>query len=263
MSIESVSHRGKGGGVFQRETHIFLPFAIFASVAFLFEYFQWDLNIASWFFALQHGVDSWPMRLNWYAENMLHTGGRNLVVLASVILLGSIISCWRVQRWRHYLRSLVCLFISVLFSVVTVRFGKDLTHVSCPWDIQMFGGTHEYWPIFSRLPEGAEFGQCFPGGHSSGGYAWVALYYVALVQKPAWRFKGLAIGLVAGIVFSLTQQVRGAHFFSHGLWSLGIAWFYATFWYCIFFRASTSAKVEKADRHGAESDAESASAIIS
>lgn len=218
------------------KTHCWYPFILFAISAGLFEYFQWDLNIAQWFFTLQGGQDHWPMRLNWYAENLMHTGGRNLVVLASVLLLSAIITSWRVTRWRAYLRGLVYLFISVLFTVVTVRIGKDITHVSCPWDIQMFGGTHEYWPIFTSLPADTLYGQCFPGGHSSGGYAWVALYYFALVYRPAWRFKLLLTGISIGLVFSLTQQIRGAHFFSHGLWSLGIAWFYASFWYLVFFR---------------------------
>ena len=65
---------------------------------------------------------------------------------------------------------------------------------------------------------------CFPAGHASAGYAWVALYFFFLARRPAWRWRGLAIGLIAGAVFGIAQQLRGAHFFSHDLWTLMICW---------------------------------------
>jgi membrane-associated PAP2 superfamily phosphatase len=65
---------------------------------------------------------------------------------------------------------------------------------------------------------------CFPAGHSSAGFAWVSLYFFALLARPAWRWRGLAVGLVAGGVFGLAQQLRGAHFLSHDLWTLATCW---------------------------------------
>lgn len=60
----------------------------------------------------------------------------------------------------------------------------------------------------------------FPAGHASAGCAWVSLYFFALLLSPSWRWWGLALGLVAGGVFGVTQQLRGAHFLSHVLWAL-------------------------------------------
>ncbi|WP_257985288.1 phosphatase PAP2 family protein [Shewanella sp. GutCb] len=223
---------------FSLERHISYPLMLFLLVAAIFEYFQFDLNIAQYFFSLEGGVDSWPLRGQWLSENVLHTGGRNLVIVLGTALLISLgLSC-KSKRWNQYRRNLLCLTLSVLTSILLVKFAKEFTHVSCPWDVIQFGGQFAYVPIFSPLPNGAEFGQCFPGGHSSGGYAWVALYYFALQLKPKLRWYGLAFGILLGATFSLTQQLRGAHFFSHGLWSLAISWFTASsYYYFLFVRA--------------------------
>ncbi|RYE95440.1 MAG: hypothetical protein EOO41_05650, partial [Methanobacteriota archaeon] len=65
---------------------------------------------------------------------------------------------------------------------------------------------------------------CFPAGHASAGYAWVALYFCALALRPAWRMPALWMGIAAGLLFGIAQQLRGAHFLSHDLWSLAVCW---------------------------------------
>ena len=65
---------------------------------------------------------------------------------------------------------------------------------------------------------------CFPGAHSSSGFALLAVYF-ALRDRArrarAWRWSArLAVG-----GFSLGQEARGAHFLSHDLTSAAIAWF--------------------------------------
>src|SRR3546814_753944 len=45
--------------------------------------------------------------------------------------------------------------------------------------------------------------------------------------RPQWRWKGLAAGLCAGLVFGVSQQLRGAHFASHDAWTLMVCWLVA------------------------------------
>ena len=86
------------------------------------------------------------------------------------------------------------------------------------------GGLRDYVGLFATRPHGMPRGVCFPAGHSSAGFAWVSLYFFALPVRPAWRWRGLAVGLVAGCVFGAAQQLRGAHFLSHDLWTLATCW---------------------------------------
>ena len=52
----------------------------------------------------------------------------------------------------------------------------------------------------------------------------MALYFFFLRVAPRWRYAGLGIGLLAGTVFGLAQQLRGAHFLSHDVASLAVCW---------------------------------------
>src|SRR5690606_33513752 len=87
---------------------------------------------------------------------------------------------------------------------------KQVTAPHCPWDLKMYGGYADYvvqWFAASR----AESGRCLPSGHSGAGFSLLALYFMGWASgQPKWRWWGLAIGIVAGIVFSAVRMVQGA-----------------------------------------------------
>ncbi|MDH0447260.1 MULTISPECIES: phosphatase PAP2 family protein [Shewanella] len=215
--------------------HLLTPWLVFAVIIFWLELTHADMRFASLLFHWQGGVDSWPLRGHWLTEGLLHVTGRNLVILLAVVVVSCIGLSFRVDKLRPYRKGFIYLFCSVLASVVLVRLGKSLTHMTCPWDVLEFGGRMMHSSLFARLPEGAEFGQCFPGGHSSGGFAWVASYYVLKEYRPQYAKAGLIFGIVLGAVFGFAQELRGAHFLSHDLWSLAIAWTSASLLYYGFF----------------------------
>ncbi|WP_198783619.1 phosphatase PAP2 family protein [Shewanella putrefaciens] len=219
--------------------YLFTPFMVFAVIIFGLEWTHADMKMASMLFQWQGGVDSWPLRGDWITENLLHVAGRNLVILLALVVVMGIVLSFRRDVIRPYRKGLIYLFCSVLASVLLVRIGKSLTHMTCPWDVVEFGGRLMHSSLFARLPEGAEFGQCFPGGHSSGGFAWVATYYVLKQYHPRYAKVGLVFGLLLGVVFGIAQELRGAHFLSHDLWSLTVAWTCASLLYYGFFLRAT------------------------
>ncbi|MCF1430457.1 MAG: phosphatase PAP2 family protein [Shewanella sp.] len=113
---------------------------------------------------------------------------------------------------------------------------KIVTHVNCPWDLLRYGGSQPYVPTFQALPDNVKPGRCFPAGHAAGGYAWVALFFFAKVYRPELRWWGLGAALLLGMIFDVAQQLRGAHFVSHGLWSLMIAWWVASLGYLVWLK---------------------------
>ena len=96
--------------------------------------------------------------------------------------------------------------------------------MDCPWDLLRYGGQRPYVELLHLRPIGLTRGACFPAGHASAGYAWMALYFFFLMARPQWRWWGLAAGAGAGLLFGLSQQLRGAHFLSHDLWTAMICW---------------------------------------
>lgn len=92
---------------------------------------------------------------------------------------------------------------------------------------------------------------CFPAGHASAGYAWLCLYYFALLWRPSWRWAGLWIGLGAGLVFGISQQLRGAHFLSHDVATALICWLLSLGLYLIVKRVLTHRQLNHANRQEA------------
>lgn len=188
-----------------------------------------DLWLADRLYAWQGG--QWLWRDHWLASAVLHRGGRMVSQLAWIALLVAAIACWsragertRCVRMR---RVLLYLVLSGLLASTLIALLKQLTNVDCPWNLLRYGGSLEFVGLFQPRPPEMPRGVCFPAGHAGAGYAWVCLYFAALMWRPSWRWVGLAIGLLAGLLFGVTQQLRGAHFLSHDLCSLLLCWLVA------------------------------------
>lgn len=93
----------------------------------------------------------------------------------------------------------------------------------CPWDLQRYGGYAPYLRLFDSLPDGVKAGHCFPAGHASSGL-WLAAFFVFwLPSRPRMACFMFMVGLLPGLMLGWVQQLRGAHFLTHTLWSAWIA----------------------------------------
>lgn len=120
------------------------------------------------------------------------------------------------------------LFIVVSFAVITgmIHFFKSHTSIYCPVETTLYGGTmekKEWFENFSLFHE-AGAGRCWPGGHASGGFTMVALYFVA--RRYRWRHAKAVLyaSTVLGAVYGTTRVVQGWHFMSHTFWAGVIVW---------------------------------------
>lgn len=181
-----------------------------------------DFRLADALYRLQG--DDWTLKQHALLETLLHRGGRTLsqwmgggVIL---LLLASLVAR-PLRRWR---RPLLYLFLAVAGSTLAVSSVKHLIPMECPWDLARYGGDWPFVGLFTRRPAGMPDTACFPAGHASAGYAWIALYFFLRSVKPSLCWLGLAVGLGLGLLFGATQQLRGAHFLSHDLWTLMLCW---------------------------------------
>jgi membrane-associated PAP2 superfamily phosphatase len=206
-------------------THLVLPAAIMILCFAALEVFGLDRPIAHTFFysAPTHrwlgagAGDAWAHRL-------IHDGGRWLprsvgagaffVWLVSFMFAGA-------RRWR---RTAGFVFLAIAVPVGLVGALKLVTNVDCPWDLAEFGGDRPYVALFEPRPEALPQAQCFPGAHASSGFALVCLYF-ALRDRSRHAARWALLGAcLVGIVFSIGQEARGAHFLSHDLAAAGIVW---------------------------------------
>src|SRR3546814_397850 len=111
-------------------------------------------------------------------------GGKRLSVLAWLGVVACAAVAWCKPAWQSWRRPLLYLALAVLLSTSVVAWMKSWTHVDCPWDLVGFGGTRSYHDLLAALPAHVPHGHCFPAGHASAGYAWVALFFFFGRTRP-------------------------------------------------------------------------------
>ena len=185
----------------------------------------WDLSsldmvAARWF----GGPEGFPLQDQWFFVHVLHDAVRLLAWLAVLLLC---LGVWFPAGWLKRLpfRRRLQLSVSTLAAALLVHFTKSLIHTSCPWNLADFGGIAQYvshWSTLVRTDGGS--GGCFPAGHASAGFAFVGGYFAFRQNAPVLARRWLAVALAVGLVVGLSQQMRGAHFMSHTLWSGWLCW---------------------------------------
>lgn len=220
----------------QLRTHLWLPLLAFAAAISIISWLQLDWSLAHRIYTWE-GY-RWVLKKAFLTEALLHRSGRGLSVAAWVAVLATWLIAFKRESLRVWRRPLGYLTLSVLLATLVVSWIKSWSNVDCPWDIDGLGGTRPYLGLLESRPAGLPNGRCFPAGHASGGYAWMALYFFFLMVRPQLRWRGLAVGAGVGVIFGIAQQFRGAHFLSHDLWTAMICWTVAFGLYRVFQRGS-------------------------
>ncbi|AZC54979.1 phosphatase PAP2 family protein [Pseudomonas chlororaphis] len=120
------------------------------------------------------------------------------------------------------------LFVVVAFALCTgaIHYLKGHTSVYCPVETTQYAGKieHKEWYQNFELLKTAGDGRCWPGGHASGGFTMLALYFVA--RRYRWRHsKALLHGsLLLGFVYGTTRVLQGWHYMSHTFWAGIVVW---------------------------------------
>jgi membrane-associated PAP2 superfamily phosphatase len=154
---------------------------------------------------------------------IMHACARNLGWLFLVAML---IGIWR--PWGA-LRALatadrVSLFLTVLSALLSVTLIKGFSQTSCPWDLQAFGGVAPYVSHWNLWASDGGGGHCFPAGHASTGFAFMAAYFGLRQNNAPGAVKWLLVAMCIGFILGISQQMRGAHFMSHTLWTAWLCW---------------------------------------
>jgi membrane-associated PAP2 superfamily phosphatase len=174
-----------------------------------------------------------------WAEQVLHNGLRYVSIGVFVWMLWDLVrpagaalpgAPTRTERaWAVGATVLALLLVPAL---------KNHSLSSCPWSLAEFGGeaaaqwvSHWAWGERDGGP-----GACFPSGHAVGSLAFLSLVWLWRGRPRVARWV-LGAVLLTGLLGSVAQWARGAHFVSHSLWSaylcalitysvqgLGLAW---------------------------------------
>jgi membrane-associated PAP2 superfamily phosphatase len=197
-----------------------LPAATAAALTglLLWDALSLDLTLAR----VMGGDEFFPLRDSFLLTRVLHDGARRLAWAAATLL--SVAVWWPVGPLRRLdVQTRAQVAVTGLLAPLAVSALKWFSVTSCPWDLSIFGGVARYFSHWSAIADGGS-GHCFPAGHASAGFGFIGGYFAFRQVAPnisrAWLHGSLAAGTVLGIA----QQVRGAHFMSHTLWTAFICW---------------------------------------
>lgn len=200
------------------------------TVAWLLCLVLWDAAGQDRWLAHAFGnAGGFALRDQWFLLNVMHEGARRLAWLLMLALTAGIWWPFGVLRRLHS-RQRVQLVLSTLVSLVLINLLKYGSTSSCPWDLQEFGGVARYVSHWALGVADGGSGRCFPAGHASAGFAFVGGFFALRHSQPQAARWWLVTALVTGLVLGVAQQVRGAHFMSHTLWTGWLCW--CACWLC-------------------------------
>lgn len=212
--------------------HGLLPLVSFAALAWLFATTDWDLRLSDPFYDPLLRI--WTYKRSWWANDLIHTGGKYLVLLFGISALLTYLGSYIGRGLRPWRRAALFLSLSIALGTGLTALGKQTSNRHCPWDYTRYAGEVPYTRLFEPTPGECKPGKCFPAGHAAGGFSLMSLYFVFYRRRLAPA--GLAIGLGLGTLFGFGQVARGAHFVSHNLWTAALCWTVVLLLYVFPFR---------------------------
>lgn len=214
-------------------SHFLVPLLTLAALTIVIDLSDIDLLMADYFYAIQG--NSWTWKNSWLTEVFFHKGGRGASICLALILLVLLGLSFFNRTLAAHKKTLLYLFLATAGSSLLISFLKSSLAISCPWEFDRYGGQLVYSSVVEQLLLRNGAG-CFPAGHASAGYAWISSYFFGLYYRSRWRWVGLGASILAGAVFGFAQQIRGAHFISHDIWTLAICWFFSLGLFLLFFK---------------------------
>jgi len=179
-----------------------------------------DFTLTAWF-GNAHGF-AWRDR--WLTATLLHDAARYPAwALFGVLLVG----IWKPLPFARALsrRERVWWVSTTLACVVLIPLLKRNSATSCPWDLARFGGdVLDYVPHWQFWKRDGGPGRCFPSGHASTAFSFLAGWFALRRAAPVAARRWLAVTLACGGLFAWVQVMRGAHYLSHSLWTAWACW---------------------------------------
>lgn len=187
-----------------------------------------DRAVLSWLW--DERTKNFPANSHWFFTIFVHEVMKIAVIVlgsgAFFLFLGGFARPG-LAKWR---RPALLVVLCVAAGPALVGWLKSISPRHCPWDLELYGGSEPWARLWDPLPAGSRPGKCFPSGHASGGFALASLYFALRPSDPALARKTLWFALSYGMSMGLARCAMGAHFPSHVLASLLVAWTVCVLW---------------------------------
>ena len=140
--------------------HAVLPALAFAVLLVAFQELPIDTYVAR-HWAYDATVNRWLGHGHWWADDLLHTDGRDAILLVIAGLLVTIGGGLFSPRWSAARGTAIYLLATIALAWGLVGLLKHVTNVPCPWSLLGFGGERPHVGC-SRLDRGFGSGRVLP-----------------------------------------------------------------------------------------------------
>jgi membrane-associated PAP2 superfamily phosphatase len=205
---------------------------VLAAAIGLFEFTGLDLSVQDLFYDTAAGrwlIDA----ADPLGRALFYTGPKVVLIIPTAV--AALVLALGPARWRERLqfarRDLWVAVLTLITVPALAGIGKNTTNIFCPSEIRRYGGDVPYIRLCEPYPENdrpQRRGHCFPAGHASGGFALLGLIW--LRRTRTWRLGGLALGLGMGWWMGGYQMLKGAHYLSHTVVTMFVAWILMLLW---------------------------------
>ncbi|MBV0881819.1 phosphatase PAP2 family protein [Noviherbaspirillum sp. L7-7A] len=193
-------------------------------LVYIGRYTELDLMLADHYY--DAAAAAFPGRDDWFFEFVMHHMAKALMVAVGMVSPLALLA----DRLLGYTllsnetrRAMWLVALSSVAIPVAITITKYLSIHHCPWNLTRYGGFAPYLRVFDALPAGVSAGRCFPAGHASSALWLASVCAFWLPARPLRALGVFLLGLLPGLALGWVQQMRGAHFLTHTLWSLWIA----------------------------------------
>jgi membrane-associated PAP2 superfamily phosphatase len=215
-------------GVTIKEVTLFIGVPVLLmALLMVFEPVSLDLWIADHLYI--HGV-GFIGKKSFFLEDILHDRVKQALYTVPVLaLLGLIASYCKfsfIPTWlKSHRREMICILLAMGISTGIMPPLKRATAVQCPWSLDRYGGVEHYSSLMSpRAPAVKNKGLCWPGGHASAGFSFLAFFFLFRDKNATKAKKALIFAITLGSVLGFGRMLQGAHFLSHNVWTMLIDW---------------------------------------
>ena len=184
-------------------------------------YTNWDVLLQEHFF--DRANNRWLIypELHKKLGVIFYSGLKQILAVTALYCLFRLLWSIKHKELRPQNQAYLIMLLSIIFVPLIVAGAKYFTNVYCPYQLSIYNGFYPFVRILENYP--ADFiqpktGRCFPAGHATAGFAFMALYYCFKSRKK--RIFGLCLGLSLGWMAAIYQMYRGQHFLSHSIFSM-------------------------------------------
>lgn len=198
-----------------------IGFFLLAAILLLEKYTDWDAELQNHFFIRETNFWMIDPALHNKLGIIFYQGLKSITMGCGILCLLYLLASFKISSFRACRKPVLILLLSLIFVPVIVASAKYITNVYCPYQLAMYNGINPFVRILDHYPEGfiqIKPGRCFPAGHATAGFAFMALYFCFNDKRK--KILGLSLGIFLGLTAGTYQMLRGQHFLSHTLFSM-------------------------------------------